>query len=92
MHAEATGTGPGPPHAAQRPIARSAADDPFAAFDEASSASQDGAASDRGSQASSETAAQAAASGAKKPWFALLWNLTETGASVDLEKRRPCGC
>ncbi|AGP36467.1 DNA methyltransferase [Sorangium cellulosum] len=63
-----------------------AADDPFAAFDEAPSASQDGAASDRGSRASSETAAQAAASDAKKPWFALLWDLTETGASLDLDE------
>ncbi|WP_438001482.1 DNA methyltransferase [Sorangium sp. So ce185] len=62
------------------------ADDPFAAFDEAPSVSQDGAASDRGSRASSEAAAQAAASGAKKPWFALLWDLTESGASLDLDE------
>ncbi|WP_437562981.1 type IIL restriction-modification enzyme MmeI [Sorangium sp. So ce542] len=62
------------------------ADDPFAAFDEAPSAPQDGAASDRGSRASSEPAAQAAVSGAKKPWFALLWDLTETGASLGLDE------
>ncbi|WP_437993902.1 type IIL restriction-modification enzyme MmeI [Sorangium sp. So ce145] len=63
-----------------------AADDPFAAFDEAPSASQDGAARDGGSRASSETAAQTAASAAQKPWFALLWDLTETGAGVDLDE------
>lgn len=63
-----------------------AADDPFAAFDEAPSASQDGAASDRESRASSETAAQPDASDAKKPWFALLWDLTEAGASLDLDE------
>ncbi|WP_437718196.1 DNA methyltransferase [Sorangium sp. So ce448] len=63
-----------------------AADDPFAAFDEAPSASQDGAASDGGSRGSSEPASQAGASDAKKPWFALLWDLTETGASLDLDE------
>ncbi|WP_437650443.1 type IIL restriction-modification enzyme MmeI [Sorangium sp. So ce362] len=62
------------------------ADDPFAAFDEAPSASQDGAASDGGSRGSSEPAAQAGASDAKKPWSALLWDLTETGASLDLDE------
>ncbi|WP_437900365.1 Eco57I restriction-modification methylase domain-containing protein [Sorangium sp. So ce124] len=63
-----------------------AADDPFAAFDEAPSASQGGAASDGGSRASSEPAAQPGASDAKKPWFALLWDLTETGAGLDLDE------
>ncbi|WP_437640388.1 DNA methyltransferase [Sorangium sp. So ce854] len=62
-----------------------AADDPFAAFDEAPSASQDGAASDGGSRGSSEPAAQAGASDAKKPWSALLWDLTEAGADIDLD-------
>ncbi|WP_437681712.1 DNA methyltransferase [Sorangium sp. So ce131] len=62
------------------------ADDPFAAFDEAPGSSQDGAASDPGSRASSGPAAPADVSAAKKPWFALLWDLTEAGAEVDLDE------
>ncbi|MGK3982603.1 DNA methyltransferase [Sorangium sp. So ce136] len=61
------------------------AEDPFAAFDEAPSPSPERASSEDGPQASSEPAAPADAAAAKKQWFALLWDLTEAGAEIDLD-------